>query len=176
MSEIDPEVARYGRRRHGQVDKLTSVVLGLSVAFALYNLRVLEKIGIVEKDAITMIAPAEQTTSTLSQQEREALYGAQKLFICQIPDENGVMRTIEVNIGGPETPLEVARLLETTDLSAYELLQDGVQLYNELDPQIPLRVDMSNEVGVRADNNKDLSYTQLWGVKDLMITSFQEQS
>jgi hypothetical protein len=175
MSERNPE-KEARRRQYGQVDKMTSVVIGLGLSFAIYNSRVLEKIGIVEERLSVSTDDTVATTTTLSPEERELLYGTQKLFICQIPDVNGVMRTVEVNIGGPETPIMIARLLSDDDAEAYSLLSAGVDNYNELEPQTPILVDFQTEQGVRAIDGSVLSTTQLWGIKDMTVSAFQENT
>jgi hypothetical protein len=151
---------------------LAVLVAGGVLSIMLHEARVLEQIGFTERPTTEQLEVA--PTTTLTSEQRTELYGAQKLFICQIPDENGVLQTVEINIGGPETPLQVALLLEQEDHNkAIDLLSLGVAEYNSLEPAVSLLVDPASSIGVRRWDYEQLTTTQLWGVKNMTVEAYQ---
>ncbi len=56
--------------------------------------------------------------------------GIQALYICTIQNADGSVSTVEINIYGPETPVEIAKILAGQTGSAAGILLDGINSYN----------------------------------------------
>ncbi|HMT56280.1 MAG TPA: hypothetical protein PKD20_05410 [Candidatus Saccharibacteria bacterium] len=154
---------------------LAVLVAGGLLGIVVHETKVLERIGRTERPATEQLEPA--PTTILTSEQRTELYGTQKLFICQIPDENGVLQTVEINIGGPETPLQIALMLEQQNQSrAIDLLSLGVAEYNSLEPAVSLLVDAASSIGVRRWDYEQLTTTQLWGIKNMTVDAYQKST
>lgn len=172
MSEGLGQVRYYEVRR--PKNTVGTIVAGLVLGIMAY-----EAPSIIDRtrtDESTVEVPVD-SFAQLTTEQRIEQYGKQVLFVCVIPGPDGKPRQVELNIGGPETPIEAARLLDPAD--AWSLLALGVAEYNEITDGPDMRLSMiddSNTEGVVFDDLSGLSTTQRWGVKAMTVEVFKDQN
>lgn len=101
--------------------------------------------------------------------------GIQTLYICTIQNSDGSVKTVEINIYGPESPVEVAKILAGQTGSAAGILLDGINSYNaRYGADLALLVgndlevlNLSEGIGASA-----LNETQKLGLKNDILGSY----
>lgn len=157
------------RRRPSR--KLLNVVIGVGLGITAHQLEIIDLIRDRQDEKVVALSDVKEPTNLTSEQ-REALYGPQVMFYCQIGGENP--RLVDVIVGGPETPIEFALQLDPDPAYAWALLGAGVENYNQVAPDAFIQTSRDVEAGVLALNGRELSATELWGVKSMTLDVFQD--
>ena len=151
--------------------KILNVVIGVGLGIAAHQLEIIDLIRDRQDEKVVALSDATEPTNLTSEQ-REALYGPQVMFYCQIGGENP--RIVDVIVGGPETPIEFALQLDPDPAYAWALLDAGVENYNQVATDAFIQTSRDVEAGVLALNGRELSATELWGVKSMTLDVFQD--
>ena len=93
-------------------------------------------------------------------------------FLCTIKNPDGSESQVMINLNGPETPVEISRILDEQNM--VNVLYAGVLAYNE-QTDADLAVIMGEGIAVVDMSDGALTTSQSWGLKQFIVIENEER-